>query len=246
MASAAKQPGLSAPAGSGTKPRTSAPSTRWPPDLTGRCSVAGAWRRPDRRAASRRRTCSVPQPARAGADDWDRHGEPRDLRLARPLRAVRPGVLEAALSGCALVLGDMPTCASSGPMPRCSCRRTTTRPCPRAAAPDRRSRRICAPTFWRARPRARRYCYRTHGRALSRRLCSTAGRARRGPCGPAKHAAVTAAEADAADHAATRCASSCFAHSLVSDWNHGNAHFLRGIVRELQARGHEVRLFEPA
>jgi spore maturation protein CgeB len=37
-----------------------------------------------------------------------------------------------------------------------------------------------------------------------------------------------------------------FYHSLVSDWNHGNAHFLRGIVRELTARGHEVRLYEPA
>ena len=37
-----------------------------------------------------------------------------------------------------------------------------------------------------------------------------------------------------------------FTHSLVSDWNHGNAHFLRGIVRALQARGHEVRGFEPA
>ncbi|RJP14332.1 MAG: glycosyltransferase [Candidatus Abyssobacteria bacterium SURF_5] len=36
-----------------------------------------------------------------------------------------------------------------------------------------------------------------------------------------------------------------FYHSLVSDWNHGNAHFLRGIVTELQARGHEVRVFEP-
>ena len=33
--------------------------------------------------------------------------------------------------------------------------------------------------------------------------------------------------------------------SLVSDWNHGNAHFLRGIASELQARGHEVRIFEP-
>ena len=37
-----------------------------------------------------------------------------------------------------------------------------------------------------------------------------------------------------------------FVHSLVSDWNHGNAHFLRGVVRALQARGHEVRAFEPA
>ena len=37
-----------------------------------------------------------------------------------------------------------------------------------------------------------------------------------------------------------------FYHSLVSDWNHGNAHFLRGIVSELIARGHNVRVFEPA
>jgi spore maturation protein CgeB len=36
-----------------------------------------------------------------------------------------------------------------------------------------------------------------------------------------------------------------FCHSLVSDWNHGNAHFLRGIVRELQRRGHEVATYEP-
>jgi spore maturation protein CgeB len=36
-----------------------------------------------------------------------------------------------------------------------------------------------------------------------------------------------------------------FMHSLVSCWNHGNAHFLRGVVRELLARGHDVRVFEP-
>src|SRR5205085_2665629 len=36
-----------------------------------------------------------------------------------------------------------------------------------------------------------------------------------------------------------------FYHSLVSDWNHGNAHFLRGVVSELDARGHEVRVWEP-
>jgi spore maturation protein CgeB len=36
-----------------------------------------------------------------------------------------------------------------------------------------------------------------------------------------------------------------FYHSLVSDWNHGNAHFLRGIASELQARGHALRIFEP-
>jgi spore maturation protein CgeB len=37
-----------------------------------------------------------------------------------------------------------------------------------------------------------------------------------------------------------------FSHSLVSDWNHGNAHFLRGVVSELRARGHEVAVLEPA
>jgi len=36
-----------------------------------------------------------------------------------------------------------------------------------------------------------------------------------------------------------------FYHSLVSDWNHGNAHFLRGIVSELISRGHEVTVYEP-
>jgi spore maturation protein CgeB len=36
-----------------------------------------------------------------------------------------------------------------------------------------------------------------------------------------------------------------FCHSLVSDWNHGNAHFLRGISSELLSRGHEIRVFEP-
>jgi spore maturation protein CgeB len=36
-----------------------------------------------------------------------------------------------------------------------------------------------------------------------------------------------------------------FVHSLVSDWNHGNAHFLRGVTTELAARGHEVHVYEP-
>src|SRR3954467_15624054 len=36
-----------------------------------------------------------------------------------------------------------------------------------------------------------------------------------------------------------------FYHSLVSDWNHGNAHFLRGIASELVARGASVTVFEP-
>ena len=37
-----------------------------------------------------------------------------------------------------------------------------------------------------------------------------------------------------------------FYHSALSDWNHGNAHFLRGVAVELQARGHDVVVYEPA
>jgi spore maturation protein CgeB len=36
-----------------------------------------------------------------------------------------------------------------------------------------------------------------------------------------------------------------FTHSLASCWNHGNAHFLRGVLRELVHRGHAVQVFEP-
>src|SRR3954470_22446917 len=36
-----------------------------------------------------------------------------------------------------------------------------------------------------------------------------------------------------------------FAHSWRSDWNHGNAHFLRGLAYELTKAGHEVRCYEP-
>lgn len=35
-----------------------------------------------------------------------------------------------------------------------------------------------------------------------------------------------------------------FCHSLLSDYNHGNAHFLRGVVTELVARGHRVLVYE--
>ncbi len=36
-----------------------------------------------------------------------------------------------------------------------------------------------------------------------------------------------------------------FAHSWLSDWNHGNAHFLRGLTRALCRRGHQLQWFEP-
>ncbi|MCE6957951.1 glycosyltransferase [Cereibacter sphaeroides] len=37
-----------------------------------------------------------------------------------------------------------------------------------------------------------------------------------------------------------------YTHSLVSDWNHGNAHFLRGVMRDLVNRGHGAEALEPA
>ena len=35
-----------------------------------------------------------------------------------------------------------------------------------------------------------------------------------------------------------------FYQSVISDWNHGNAHFLRGLMRALTARGHDVTCYE--
>lgn len=37
---------------------------------------------------------------------------------------------------------------------------------------------------------------------------------------------------------------SFFYHSLESDWSHGNAHFLRGVVADLLSRGHDVQVYE--
>lgn len=37
-----------------------------------------------------------------------------------------------------------------------------------------------------------------------------------------------------------------FYHAFSSCWNNGNAHFLRGVARELHALGHEVTVYEPA
>jgi spore maturation protein CgeB len=36
-----------------------------------------------------------------------------------------------------------------------------------------------------------------------------------------------------------------FAHAVRSDWNNGNAHFLRGLMRSLGQCGHAVQIFEP-
>ncbi len=36
-----------------------------------------------------------------------------------------------------------------------------------------------------------------------------------------------------------------FLHTIRSDWNNGNAHFLRGLVREMGVLGHTVTVYEP-
>jgi spore maturation protein CgeB len=36
-----------------------------------------------------------------------------------------------------------------------------------------------------------------------------------------------------------------FYHAFTSCWNHGNAHFLRGVTRALAERGHQVTVYEP-
>ena len=36
-----------------------------------------------------------------------------------------------------------------------------------------------------------------------------------------------------------------FAHTLRSDWNNGNAHFIRGLMRALRQAGHDVTVYEP-
>jgi spore maturation protein CgeB len=36
-----------------------------------------------------------------------------------------------------------------------------------------------------------------------------------------------------------------FCQSLTSDWDNGSAHFLRGVVAELQGEGHDVDVYEP-
>src|SRR3954447_5713782 len=36
-----------------------------------------------------------------------------------------------------------------------------------------------------------------------------------------------------------------FCHSIASCWNHGNAHFLRGVAREIIRLGNRVVVYEP-
>ena len=207
-----------APGGCGTRRRTSRRSTR----------VA---------AAARRGRSTSPAPATAGAsartraarrarrrDDRTARWRPRgDLRRARALRAVR--ALRARG-------GAAPAARSCSATSRACARSGATR---RSSSPpddDGRARRgaragsIADPALRGARTRAARasrslrYTAERMADGLPRRL-----RPRRRPRSGGGRVRIV-----------------IFCHSLVSDWNHGNAHFLRGVVaRAARARARGAR-----
>ena len=136
-------------------------------------------------------------------------------------------ILEAGLSGCALVLGDIPSLREHwegaavfvAPDDRDALRSAIAR------LIDNPGR--LAELGRRARVRGQEFTVGPDGRRLSAPL--------RGAAGPF--------EAPRAGGLVVRVV--IFCHSLVSDWNHGNAHFLRGVVSDLIARGHSVCVYEP-
>ena len=137
-------------------------------------------------------------------------------------------VLEAALSGCALVLGDIPTL------------RELWEGAAAFVAPDRRRRTAgSSPTADRRPGPAGRpgRASATPGRPVRRRShvrrvpgpvppVGRRGRNERPPLAPARPA-PRPGRTDRHHEIVG------FYHSLRSDWNHGNAHFLRGVVGEL-------------
>ncbi len=140
------------------------------------------------------------------------------------------GILEAAAAGCALVLGDIASLRESWdgaalfvpPDDPGKWRAALARLI--EDADERAANGLAAA----GRARAERFHDGAHGaryRALYRELpgCRRRGR-------PAGRVMARLA---------------LFCHSLRSDWNHGNAHFLRGVVSELGRRGVAVRVFEP-
>ncbi len=138
-------------------------------------------------------------------------------------------VLEAAQAGCALVLSDIATfrelwddaatfvspddpAATAGVMERLAADPAARLALGEAAARARR-------TLQRRGDDGRR------ARRLSRRAGGAPG-----------------AGAGAGQHRRCAVKVAYFTHSLASCWNHGNAHFLRGVLRELIFAGHEVEL----
>ena len=140
-------------------------------------------------------------------------------------------VLEAAAAGCALVLGDIASLRENWEgaaifLPSEDARAVAGRPHP----PDRRSRANASGLPPRPVARAKRFT-----------LANTAPRYR------ALYCELTGARSSASSQRAGGVMAKIvlFCHSLRSDWNHGNAHFLRGIATELQRAGLTFRPSSP-
>jgi spore maturation protein CgeB len=127
--------------------------------------------------------------------------------------------LEAALCGCALVLGDIP-----------SLREVWGDAAAYVSPDDARALASAINSLLGHPPRGCRAPRPGTGGALRAR-----------GHGRALHRVVRAADANRGG----RMRFKLFCHSLVSDWNHGNAHFLRGVARELCRAGHRIDVLEP-
>ena len=230
----------SAPAGFGTRRRTSPPSTRSPPRLPGRCRSPGDWRRPD---GSGERPTPRSALGVEPSDELVRLAWRRAAIFALPAR-YEPFGLRSSRRRCPAAPWCWATsraCASSGPMPRVFVPPDDHEALSRALQTPDRATGASAQLLWR-RAHARARSSTAPTRMVERYLdvyadlldASRTGHAKsprsRGklifePCGPCVR---------------------LFTHSLVSDWNHGNAHFLRGIVaRAARRAATRSRLFEP-
>ncbi len=186
-----------------------------------RRAAARRWRgRAMARAAVRRLRCGAGTPGHRRSSCRRATSRSGSRRSRRPWR------------GCALVLGDIPTLRElwdgaalfvppDDPEELVSALQRARRG-PGVARAARRSGEVARRGLLRG----------ADDRRISGRLCR-----------PARRTAAAPPWRLPADGGGVRFV--LFYHSLVSDWNHGNAHFLRGVVRELQSRGHEVLVYEP-
>ena len=203
-------------------------STASRPGSPRRSQAAG--RSAGRTAARSRSSTSVPL-GRAGRGGHAGRAWRRGRSIVSPALYEPFGlaVLEAAQAGCALVLSDIPTFRELWE------RRRALRPRRRRAGARGRDR----PRFWTTDDLPRR----TRPGAPSGTRSATRSRPWRAAC---ERAYTARAWRPAANGASRRVKIVYFTHSLRSCWNHGNAHFLRGVLSELGRRGHDVVAYEPS
>ena len=220
-AGAARSRSSSPPAGSGTRRRTSQRSKRVAPRLAWPVHVAGATVAPDGAACAtdRQRARARRARRRRRSPSWLSHAR----RSTRCRRATSRSACRCSRRRCPAARwcsATSPACARSGATPRSTCRPTTTRRCTRSLSPPRSRPDRAAAALGRRGARARAAL---HARSeWPTRTCRRTTHARRD----------RARSACRAEHQRrTRMRIVIFYHSLVSDWNHGNAHFLRGVVQ---------------